>query len=226
MKFKINMKLFYKLIVFFVLSHGFSFKTIDNVDVYLYVNSANNETAKITFGRTINNTKLREYTLEYQSHHSFGNISSQCIYDDNFIKLNKNNFEKLNHSELTLSIKKRSKIKNQVEIQISKKVLPCWIKLDKSFLRVKSSNKIKVIPQNDTLEITIISDIDKLEDFYHFKINKGSKVFIHQFNKLSTTGSRGDLRPEIAKIKYGYQRNDTIEFYGKNDLIYKFIKQK
>jgi hypothetical protein len=219
-----NMKLCYKLIAFLVLCLVFSFELIETEETYLYVNSSNKETAKITFGKMKSNSKKRNYTLEYHSHRSFGNITSECIYEGKFIELENKTHDDINKFSMAVSIKKKVNKNNQIEIQISKKLLPCWIKLDKSFLRVKSSNKLKILPQNDTLEITIISDIDKLKGFNHFKICKGNNVFIHRVNTLNITGNRGDLRPEIAKIQYGYFKNDTLEFYGKNDSIFRFIK--
>lgn len=218
------MKLYFKLIFFIVLCVIFSFKITETEETYFYINSSNNETAKITFGKIKNSTKTREFTLEYNSHHLSGSITSECIYDGKFVKLKNKKNEIFKEFSLATSITKKVNKNNLIEIQISKKIMPCWIKLEKSFFKVKSSNKIKILPQNDTLEITVISDIDKLEGIYHFKICKGSNVFIYKTNNIAITGKRGDLRPEIAKIQYGFFNHDTLEFLGRNDSIFKFIK--
>jgi len=208
----------------FIISYcmGFTFKEND-LEIYLYNNSTQNEKAVITLGEFLNKN-TRSYTLEYQTPQNSGKISSDCSFDGKFIEL-KNTLQ-TNRFSINYSLKKQDYKSSLVELKINHKIAPCWIKIEDTLMRVQSPENIQFIPKNDTVSISIIPDNSIFSGFYHFKIRKGQKVQFYPIDLYEKSGFRGDLRPEIAKIENGFIKNDTLFFFGKNNTVYKFVKDK
>lgn len=211
----------YLTLIVITICMGFTFNEKE-FETYSYQYHSNYENAVITLGEFLNKN-TRSYTLEYQTHQNSGKIESVCSLDGKFIKLN--NTLATNRFSITYTTKKTFDNKNLIELKFSHKIVPCWIKLEDTFMRIQSTENIKISPKNDSVSISIIPDNSLFKGFYHFIIRKGQNVFFHPIDLYEKSGFRGDLRPEIAKIENGYFKNDTLIFLGKNNSSYKFIKK-
>lgn len=180
--------------------------------------------AKITFE---NDTSLlivkKKYFLECYSHMNQYSKSAYCYYDSKIVKLYDNEFEQF-VNQYTIQFKRKQYDDNKISVHIDKKLLPTWIKFNDSFFWVEKNQNIELKSTKDTSEITLISDKVKVEYTKPLSVTNGSKISIGLEKIYSNL--RGDLRPSIGRIQYGFFRNDTLIFVGNMGDHYKFVRDK
>lgn len=181
--------------------------------------------AKITFENDTNRLVAeKKYFLECYNHMNLYSKSAYCYYDGKIVKLYDNEDKVKGINRYTIQFKSKRYNDGKIRVHLNKKILPTWLKFNDSFFWVEKYQNIELESTKDTSEITLISDKVKVENTSPFLVLNGSKINLGFDN--SSRGLRGDLRPDIGKIQYGFFKNDTLIFVGIKGDHYKFVRDK